>query len=252
MHYLERGLAARNWPKVGRALGLFYAAAMVIGCLGIGNMFQSNQATAILIDVTGGANSVFADRAWLVGLLLAASVGLVIIGGIRSIANTTSKLVPAMAILYVLSALTIIALNAEALPGAIAAIWNGAFSPPRRRRRRLGGVMILGFRRAVFSNEAGLGSGGHRPRRGAHRRAGERGIRRLAGTLHRHGGDLHPDGAGDHHHRVRSGAGRQRRQRHRAHHPGLREPPCPGRRFRCPSPPSCLPTPPCWPGPTMA
>ena len=161
MHYLERGLAARNWlgmgRRVGRALGLFYAAAMVIGCLGIGNMFQSNQATAILIDVTGGANSVFADRAWLVGLLLAAGVGLVIIGGIRTIANTTAKLVPAMAILYVLSALTIIALNAEALPGAIAAIWNGAFSPQGVAGGALG-VMILGFRRAVFSNEAGLGS----------------------------------------------------------------------------------------------
>lgn len=161
MHYLERGLAARNWlgmgRRVGRALGLFYAAAMVIGCLGIGNMFQSNQATAILIDVTGGTNSVFADRAWLVGLLLAAGVGLVIIGGIRTIANTTAKLVPAMAILYVLSALTIIALNAEALPGAIAAIWNGAFSPQGVAGGALG-VMILGFRRAVFSNEAGLGS----------------------------------------------------------------------------------------------
>ena len=142
---------------MGRALGLFYAAAMVIGCLGIGNMFQSNQATAILIDVTGGANSVFADRAWLVGLLLAAGVGLVIIGGIRTIANTTAKLVPAMAILYVLSALTIIALNAEALPDAIAAIWNGAFSPQGVAGGALG-VMILGFRRAVFSNEAGLGS----------------------------------------------------------------------------------------------
>ena len=67
MHYLERGLGERGWPAAGRGLGLFYAAAMVIGCLGIGNMFQSNQATAILIDVTGGADSVFADRAWVIG-----------------------------------------------------------------------------------------------------------------------------------------------------------------------------------------
>ncbi len=161
MHYLERGLAERNWlgmgRGMGRALGLFYAAAMVIGCLGIGNMFQSNQATAILIDVTGGADSIFADRAWLAGLLLAAAVALVIIGGIRSIASTAAKLVPAMAGLYVLSAVTVIALNAEALPGAIAAIWNGAFSPEGVAGGALG-VMILGFRRAVFSNEAGLGS----------------------------------------------------------------------------------------------
>ena len=66
MYYLERGLGERNWPRVGRALGMFYAAAMVIGCLGIGNMFQSNQAAAILIDVTGGGTSFLADKAWLI------------------------------------------------------------------------------------------------------------------------------------------------------------------------------------------
>ena len=106
MYYLERGLAEHDWPKVGRALGLFYAAAMVIGCLGIGNMFQSNQAAAIFINVTGGAQSYFADKAWVLGVVMAVAVGLVIIGGIRSIANTTSKLVPGMALLYTLSALS--------------------------------------------------------------------------------------------------------------------------------------------------
>lgn len=157
MHYLPRGLGELGWPRMGRALGVLYAAAMVVGCLGIGNMFQSNQATAIFIGVTGGEASFFADKAWLVGATLAAAVALVIVGGIRSIAETTSRLVPAMALLYVVSALTIIVLNAGAVPGALAAIWHGAFAPEGIAGGVIG-VMIMGFRRAVFSNEAGLGS----------------------------------------------------------------------------------------------
>ena len=157
MYYLQQGLAERNLPRIGRGLGLFYAAAMVIGCLGIGNMFQSNQAAAIFIDVTGGADSIFAGRAWLIGLALAVAVGVVIVGGIRSIATTTAKLVPAMALLYVLTALLIIFLNGEKLPAAFAAIWHGAWSAEGISGGLIG-VMIIGFRRAVFSNEAGLGS----------------------------------------------------------------------------------------------
>jgi len=157
MYYLERGLAEHNWPKLGRSLGRFYAAAMVVGCLGIGNMFQSNQAAAIFIAVTGGGESYFADKAWVLGLALAVAVGLVIIGGIRSIARTTSRLVPGMALLYIGSALIIIGINYQQLPAAVAAIWNGAFSTTGMAGG-LVGVMIIGFRRAVFSNEAGLGS----------------------------------------------------------------------------------------------
>jgi len=157
MYYLERGLAERNWPKLGRVLGLFYAASMVVGCLGIGNMFQSNQAAAIFIEVTGGTGSFFAERAWLVGLLLASLAGVVLIGGIRSIASTTARLVPIMALLYVMLALAVLVLSLDKLPSAFAAIWNGAFSPEGISGGVIG-VMILGFRRAVFSNEAGLGS----------------------------------------------------------------------------------------------
>jgi AGCS family alanine or glycine:cation symporter len=157
MYYLEQGLKDRNLPGVGRALGIFYAAAMVIGCLGIGNMFQSNQAAAILIDVTGGTQSPFAGQAWIIGVAMAIAVALVIIGGIRSIARTTSRLVPGMALLYVLTALLILAMNFDAIPGAFVAIWNGAFSPEGITGGMIG-VIIIGFRRAVFSNEAGLGS----------------------------------------------------------------------------------------------
>lgn len=157
MYFLERGLALRNLPGVGRALGIFYALAMVIGCLGIGNMFQSNQAAAILIDVTGGSASPFFGRAWILGLIMAVLVGLVIVGGIKSIARTTSKLVPFMAILYMTLATLVLALNADRLPAALGHIWTGAFSPTGIAGGFVG-VMITGFRRAVFSNEAGLGS----------------------------------------------------------------------------------------------
>ncbi len=157
MYYLEQGLKERHWPRLGKALGIFYAMSMVVGCLGIGNMFQSNQAAAILINVTGGTSSFFADKAWLIGVLLAIAVGLVIVGGIKTIAKTTSRLVPGMALLYTISALVIIAMNYTAIPGAFLAIWNGAFAPEGVTGGIIG-VMILGFRRAVFSNEAGLGS----------------------------------------------------------------------------------------------
>ncbi len=157
MYYLEEGLKTLNLPRIGKGLGIFYACAMVIGCLGIGNMFQSNQAAAILMDVTGGEQSPFAGQAWLIGVGLAVAVALVIIGGIRSIARTTARLVPGMALLYVLTAGLILVLNADALPRALVAIWDGAFSPEGISGGMIG-VIIIGFRRAVFSNEAGLGS----------------------------------------------------------------------------------------------
>ena len=155
MYYLARGLADRGRPRLGRALGAFYAASIVVGCVGIGNMFQSNQATAIFLDVADVA--FLSDNAWLMGVVLAVLVGLVIVGGIKSIANTTSKLVPAMAGLYVVAALAVLGLNAARIPAACAAIWTGAFAPDGIAGGLLG-VAIVGFRRAVFSNEAGLGS----------------------------------------------------------------------------------------------
>ena len=157
MYYLERGLRARGLPRLGQALGVFYAGAMMVGCLGIGNMFQSNQAAALFIDVTGGETGFFGDKAWLIGLLLAGLVALVIVGGIRSIARTTVRLVPSMALLYVVLALTVIALNAREIPDALASIWHGAFAPEGIAGGALG-ALVVGFRRAAFSNEAGLGS----------------------------------------------------------------------------------------------
>ena len=157
MYYLEQGLKDLKLPGVGKALGLFYAMAMVIGCLGIGNMFQSNQAAAIFITVTGAEQSPFMGKAWLLGLAMAIVVAIVIFGGIKSIARVTEKLVPFMAVLYSVAAIVIIAFNADKLIWAFGAIWQGAFSPDGVTGGIIG-VIVIGFRRAVFSNEAGLGS----------------------------------------------------------------------------------------------
>jgi len=157
MYYLEGGFAERGWPRLGRALGVFYAAGIVVGCLGIGNMFQSNQAFVQIVGITGGEASPLADKGWLVGLVIAACVGAVILGGIQSIARVTSRLVPVMGVLYLVAACAVIAHNAEALPWALRQMWEGAFSAAGVGGGALG-AMIIGFQRAVFSNEAGIGS----------------------------------------------------------------------------------------------
>lgn len=157
MYYLEYGLAERGHARLGRALGVFYAVGIVVGCLGIGNMFQSNQAFTQLVGVTGGAASPLAGRGWAVGLALAFVVGLVIVGGIRSIGRVTMRLVPFMAGLYLALAGLVLAANAEAIPWAYGQMIEGAFGAKAAAGGALG-AMIVGFRRAVFSNEAGIGS----------------------------------------------------------------------------------------------
>jgi AGCS family alanine or glycine:cation symporter len=158
MYYLERGLKEHGVPRLGKFMAKFYAVGIVVGCMGIGNMFQSNQAYVQFVNVTGGLeNSWFNDKGWLFGLVIAAVVGVVIIGGIKSIARVTGKIVPFMAVFYVVCALTIIGMNYEALPFALNAIIDGAVDPESIKGGALG-VMIVGFQRAVFSNEAGIGS----------------------------------------------------------------------------------------------
>jgi AGCS family alanine or glycine:cation symporter len=157
MYYLEEGLRQRNLSWLGKPMGLFYAISIVIGCLGIGNMFQSNQAFQQFVFITGGDTSFFIDKGWLFGSILAGTVGLVIIGGIKGIARVTSRLVPFMTLTYVVGALLVIALNAEKIPWALGSIFTEAFNPTAMSGGMLG-VMILGFQRAAFSNEAGIGS----------------------------------------------------------------------------------------------
>lgn len=157
MFYLKRGFEERGYPRVGAALGRFYAVGIVLGCLGIGNMFQSNQAYEQFLFVTGGQESWFVGKGWLFGLVLAAGVGAVIIGGVRLIGRVTARMVPFMGLLYIVGALGVVLMNLEHLPGAITAIVAGAMSPEGVAGGVVG-TMVIGFQRAVFSNEAGIGS----------------------------------------------------------------------------------------------
>lgn len=154
MYYLDKGFNEIGKPGLGRFLGIFYAIGICIGALGIGNMFQSNQAYVQLNTVAGGALD---GLGWLIGLILAAVVFAVIIGGIKSIARVTEKVVPFMAVFYCVFAIIVILMNFPSLPQAISNIFTGAFTGEGVAGGALG-ALIIGFQRAVFSNEAGIGS----------------------------------------------------------------------------------------------
>jgi len=154
MYYLRKGFAERGMDGFGKFLGAFYAIGIFIGAMGIGNMFQSNQAYVQLNNVAGGALD---GLGWLVGLIMAGIVYLVIVGGIKSIARVTEKIVPFMAIFYCFFALIVIAMNGSAIPEAIGNIFSGAMTGEGVAGGALG-ALIIGFQRAVFSNEAGIGS----------------------------------------------------------------------------------------------
>ena len=157
MFFLDKGLAELGWPRTGRVLGVYYAICIAIGSIGVGAMFQSNQAYEQFVVATGGSESIAAGWGWLFGSVLAVLVAVVIMGGIQSIARVTSKLVPLMALLYIATGLFVIAANFERVPAGLLAIVQGAFAPEGLKGGALG-VLILGFRRAAFSNEAGIGS----------------------------------------------------------------------------------------------
>jgi AGCS family alanine or glycine:cation symporter len=159
MYYLSKGLAERSdkLKVLGKVLAVMFAIFCIGGSFGGGNMFQANQSFKQVLAVTGGDASWLADKGWLFGVVIAFFVGLVIIGGIQGIARVTSKIVPFMAILYVTAGLVIIGMNLPELPAAFGAIITGAFSPEGMAGGVVG-VLFQGFKRAAFSNEAGVGS----------------------------------------------------------------------------------------------
>ncbi|MPY79203.1 MAG: amino acid carrier protein [Actinophytocola sp.] len=163
MHYLRKGFAERIPGNAGKILGTGLAGLVAVGILlfgiGGGNMFQANQSIAQLRRVTGGDDSPLSnDGSGLVfGIILSVIVGAVIWGGIKSIGRVTSKLVPSMAIIYVVACAIVILFNIPEVPAAVGAIVSGAFTG----EGVVGGVIgaiVQGLRRATFSNEAGLGS----------------------------------------------------------------------------------------------
>ena len=158
MYYLRKGFAERGMKPVGLALAGFFAVMCVFASFGGGNVFQVNQVTAQLVNITGGETSFFHDKQWLFGSFMAAMTALVIIGGIQGIARVTDKLVPLMCVTYVGSCLIVLGVNAPEILPALARIVREAFQP---RAAVIGGLLsafLWGMRRATFSNEAGIGS----------------------------------------------------------------------------------------------
>lgn len=153
MYYLSKGLAKRNMGGLGKTLAIVFAILCVGGSLGGGNMFQANQA----FDQVSSAFPSLQGYGFWFGVVLALLVGIVIIGGIKSIAKVTDKIVPFMVGVYVLFALIIIFVNIGSIGDAFGAIFAGAFSPEAMKGGIIG-VLIIGFQRAAFSNEAGVGS----------------------------------------------------------------------------------------------
>jgi AGCS family alanine or glycine:cation symporter len=153
MYYLSKGLAEKGKAGFGKVIAALFAVMCIFGCLGGGNMFQGNQAYQMIANTFG----IFTESGWLFGLILAIIVGAVIIGGIKSIARVTEKIVPLMAILYVGTALIILLANIGKIPWAFGLVIKGAFVPTAIGGGIVG-VMIQGLKRAAFSNEAGVGS----------------------------------------------------------------------------------------------
>ncbi len=153
MRYLRKGLAARNMGGLGKVLAVVFAILAIGASFGGGNMFQANQAYEQLssqFPMLQGMGPYF-------GVFLAVLVGVVILGGIQSIAKVTEKIVPFMAGLYVLAALIIVFKNIGNVGHAFTLIIDGAFAPSAMLGGFIG-VLVQGFRRAAFSNEAGVGS----------------------------------------------------------------------------------------------
>ncbi len=157
MYYLRDGLKNQGKAGLGKVLAIIFAVACIGGSFGGGNMVQINQATRQLIEVTGGEASFLAGQSWIFGVVMALVVALIIIGGIRSIAKVTDKIVPLMVGVYVAGALVVIFANLGSVPAAFATILESAFTPSAAYGGVIG-VLIVGFQRAAFSNEAGIGS----------------------------------------------------------------------------------------------
>lgn len=153
MYYLTKGLSKRNMAKLGKVLAFLFAILAILASFGGGNMFQANQAFAQMESQV----SFLAGEGFWFGVGMAVLVGVVIIGGIKSIAKVTEKIVPFMAILYVITALIILGINYTEIPGAFGLIFESAFSQESMYGGFIG-VLLTGFKRASFSNEAGVGS----------------------------------------------------------------------------------------------
>ncbi len=154
MYYLSKGLGEKGMGAIGKIMAAFYAVMLIGGSFGGGNMFQSNQAAAQFKALIGSDSGMAGT---LFGVVLALLVAIVIIGGIKRIGKVAEKIVPTMVGIYVGAALFILIYNFNLIPNAFSQIINGAFTGAGISGGIIG-VLIQGFKRAAFSNEAGVGS----------------------------------------------------------------------------------------------
>ena len=154
MYYLSKGLKERGFENLGKVTAVLFAIFCIGGSFGGGNAAQSNQATIVLKDLLGLTSTASGS---IIGLILAVLVGIIIIGGIKRIASVTEKVVPFMAIMYLLACIYIILSNFSYVDDAFGQIFTQAFTP-QAGIGGLIGVLLIGFKRAAFSNEAGAGS----------------------------------------------------------------------------------------------
>ena len=154
MYYLSKGLKEKGLGGLGKVLAIFFAIMCIGGSFGGGNMFQANQAAA---QISGKLGFESGAAGVIIGIVMAIIVGIVIIGGIKRIGSVTEKVVPFMAVIYVGAALVILGMHYSSIPEAFGLIYDGAFNSSAALGGIVG-VLIVGFQRAAFSNEAGVGS----------------------------------------------------------------------------------------------
>ena len=157
MHYIAHGLTRKKMRWLGQPLSVLYAILCIGGGITGGNMIQINQTAHQIVFITGGSHSIFHGYTWLIGLVAAILIGMVIVGGIKSIAKVTTVLTPTMCLLYIISGLIVILANFMNIPHAIALIVREAFHPTAVAGGVIG-TIIIGLRRSVQSNEAGTGA----------------------------------------------------------------------------------------------
>ncbi len=155
MYYISKGLKEKGFVVLGKIAAVFFAIFCIGGSFGGGNAAQSNQATIVIKEVMGLTS---AGAGFWIGVVLAILVGIIIIGGIKRIASVTEKVVPFMAVTYLIACLYIILSNFSLIDDAVAMIINEAFNPTAIGVGSVIGVLLVGFKRAAFSNEAGAGS----------------------------------------------------------------------------------------------
>ena len=153
MEYLSKGFATKGWVKTGKYLAFIYAIFLILGAIGAGNTFQVSQSLGIMQNEI----PFFKEYPYVFGLILASITGLVIIGGIKRIANVAERIVPFMVAFYLLMVFWVLFVNFSVIDDAFVLIFKEAFTPTAVAGGMFG-AMAQGFQRAVFSNEAGLGS----------------------------------------------------------------------------------------------